>query len=104
MRRAIQHFSRLVDCSPLTATCFPRASRAEFYREEFLKHQRCLDRQREYYSEQAIDGVEHALERILSCLDSLCVHQDCDEVMSALLRKFDLVTRLSAWDDCGRAH
>jgi hypothetical protein len=23
----------------------------DFYREEFLKHQRCLERQREYYSE-----------------------------------------------------
>ena len=34
----------------------------QFYREEFLKHQRCLQRQRPYYSESAITGVEAALE------------------------------------------
>jgi hypothetical protein len=89
---------------PFAAACFPRATRAEFYREEFMKHQRCLDRQREYFSEQAIHGVEHALQRILARLDTLCRHQDCDRVMSDLLRKFDLVTRLSEWDEHGRTH
>ena len=34
---------------------------AEFYREEFLKHHRCLQRQRPYYSESAITDVEAAL-------------------------------------------
>ena len=29
----------------------------EFYREEFLKHRRCLQQQRPYYSEDAITGV-----------------------------------------------
>jgi hypothetical protein len=77
----------------------PVLSRTEFYRQEFLKHQRCLDHQREYYSEQAIHGVEHAIRLILSRLDVLCREQDCDRVLSDLLRKFDAVTCLSAWDD-----
>ena len=33
----------------------------QFYREEFLKHQRCLQQQRPYYSESAITDVETAL-------------------------------------------
>ena len=33
----------------------------EFYREEFLKHHRCLQQQRAYYSESAITDVEAAL-------------------------------------------
>jgi hypothetical protein len=83
---------------PLAAACLPQVHRAEFYREEFLKHQRCLDRHREYYSAEAIHNVEHALRRTLARLDMLCRHGDCDEVISGLLKKFDRVTRLSAWD------
>ena len=44
------------------------------------------------------------VESILARLDTLCRHQNCDQVIGELLKKFDLVTRLSAWDDCGRAH
>ena len=33
-------------------------SLSTFYREEFVKCQRCLDEQREYYSESAICDVE----------------------------------------------
>ncbi len=81
-----------------------RFSSADFYREEFLRHQRCLDRHREYFSEQAIHDVEHALQRILARLDTLCVNQDCDQVIGRLLKKLDIVTRLSAMDDPGRTH
>jgi hypothetical protein len=104
MSRATNRFSRPSGPRSLTASCFPLDNRTNFYREEFLKHQRCLDRQREYFSEQAIHSVESALQLILSRLDTLCRHQDCDRVLSGLLRKLDLVTRLSAWDDHGRAH
>ena len=44
---------------------------AEFYREEFLKHHRCLQQQRPYYSEGAITDVEAALTRIMSQLEQL---------------------------------
>ena len=102
MSRATSRFSRLAD--RWQPAPFPEITRAEFYREELLKHQRCLERQREYFSAQAIRNVETALQSILSRLDTLCCHQDCDRMMSTLLKKFDLVTRLSAWDEHGRPH
>jgi len=90
--------------TPLRGSVFPSAcvcrdTRAAFYREELLKHQRCLDQQREYFSEQAIRQVECALQKLLNQLDTLCRHHDCDRVMSGFLKKFDIVTRLSAFDE-----
>jgi hypothetical protein len=77
----------------------PAISRSDFYREEFLKHQRCLRAQREYYSEQAIEGVEQAISQTIAKLDHICQRCDCDHVVSCLLRQFDAVTRLSSWSD-----
>jgi hypothetical protein len=71
-------------------------SRSDFYREEFLKHRRCLERQREYFSERAISEVECALSRILSQLDQLCCQEDVDRRVSEMLKQFDIVTRLSS--------
>lgn len=86
-----------------SSTQFPVAL-TDFYREEFLKHQQCLQQQREYYSEQAIMDVEHALSRIMSQLEQLCTKEDASQVVSQLLKKFDLVTGLSAWSDPKNAH
>jgi hypothetical protein len=77
----------------------PRGFRIDFYREELIKHQRCLQRQREYYSERAYASAEQALTRLLSHLDQLCRSQDADRLMGHLLRQFDVVTNLSAWSD-----
>ena len=44
----------------------------EFYREEFVKHHRCLQQQRPYFSESAITDVEAALARIMAELEQLC--------------------------------
>jgi hypothetical protein len=74
-------------------------SLSNFYREEFVKCQRCLEQQREYYSEDAISDVEQALTRVMSQLDHLCSTADADQVVSRLLRQFDSVTGLSAWTD-----
>jgi hypothetical protein len=82
----------------------PPLSHVDFYREEFLKHQRCLQQQREYYSERVILDVEAALRRVLSNLDHLCAQQNADQVVSQLLRKIDVLTRLSAWSDPKNAH
>jgi hypothetical protein len=82
------------DRSPLT----------EFYREEFLKHQRCLQEQREYYSPQAIEGVEAALVRIIAQMDRLSAKEDANQVVAKLLREFDVVTRLSAWSNPHEVH
>ena len=76
----------------------------EFYREEFIKHHRCLQEQRQYYSSQAIDSVENALVRIISEVDALSAKADAEQVVAKLLREFDLVTRLSAWSDPHKAH
>jgi hypothetical protein len=72
---------------------------SNFYREEFIKCQRCLEQQREYYSETAISDIERALTRIMSQLDSLCTKADANQVVSNLLRQFDVVTGLTAWAD-----
>jgi hypothetical protein len=75
-----------------------------FYREEFLKHRACLAQQREYYSERAITDADCAISRVLNELDSLCAKDDADTLISELLRKFDLVTGLSAWNDPKNYH
>lgn len=76
----------------------------DFYREEFLKHHQCLQAQREYFSEQAIGGVERALQRVIADLETLSGQTDADEVMARLLREFDVVTGLSAWSDPLKVH
>ena len=74
-------------------------SLTNFYREEFVKCQRCLEAQREYYSEGAISNVEKALTRIMSQLDFLCTKGDADQIVSNLLRQFDVIAGLTAWTD-----
>jgi hypothetical protein len=76
----------------------------EFYREEFVKHHRCLQQHRPYFSEGAITHVETALLRIMSQLEQLCTKDNADEVVSSLLKKFDLVTGLSSWSDPEHTH
>lgn len=79
-------------------------TRTEFYREEFLKHRQCLQQQREYFSEQAIIDVEAALTRVLGKIEQLSNKDDADQVVSQLLRKFDVLTGLSAWSDPKHVH
>jgi hypothetical protein len=76
----------------------------QFYREEFLKHQRCLQQQRPYYSESAITDVETALAKIMGQLETLCTQDNANQLVSNLLKKFDVVTGLSAWSDPKHSH
>ena len=76
----------------------------EFYREEFLKHRRCLQQQRPYYSETAITDVDEALTKIISELEHLSSQEDAPQLVASLLKKFDIVTGLSAWSDPKRTH
>jgi hypothetical protein len=76
----------------------------EFYRQEFIKHHRCLQQHRPYYSDTAITNVETALARIMSELEQLCTKDNADELVSSLLKQFDVVTGLSARSDSRRAH
>jgi hypothetical protein len=77
---------------------------AEFYREEFIKHRRCLQQQRPYYSESAITDVEAALAKIINQLETLSTLDDAPQLVSSLLKKFDVVTGLSAWSDPRQTH
>jgi hypothetical protein len=77
---------------------------AEFFREELLKHHQCLERQREYYSADAIAQAEEALTRLLAQVEQLCQREDACQMMGELLRKFDLVTKLSAWTEPSHLH
>ena len=43
--------------------------------------------------------VEEALTKVMAQLDRLCDTDDADQVVSRLLRQFDVVTGLSAWTD-----
>jgi hypothetical protein len=74
-------------------------SLSDFYREEFVKFQRCLEQQREFYSEGAITDAERALTKVLSELDRLCTKADADQVVSRLLQQFNVVTGPAAWTD-----
>jgi len=74
-------------------------SLSNFYREEFVRCQRCLEAQREHYSERAISDVERALTQVMSQLDRLCAEKRADQVVSRVLRQLDLVAGLSAWAD-----
>jgi len=82
----------------------PGSNLTDFYREEFLKHRQCLERQREYYSDSAITSVEAALTRIISQLERLSAKENADQVVSGLLRKFNVVTGLSGWTDPKNLH
>jgi hypothetical protein len=87
----------LTDSRPACEPVFYSVS--TFYREEFLKCQQCLEEQREFYSERAIQDVEQALLKVMGQLDLLCTKADADQVVSKLLRQFDVITGLSAWTD-----
>jgi hypothetical protein len=82
----------------------PQSLLTDFYREEFLKHHRCLQEQREFGSSPAIDTAETALLRIISQVDTLSTKEDANQVVAALLREIDVVTRLSAWSDPNKVH
>src|SRR5260221_475300 len=77
---------------------------SNFYREEFVRCQRCLEQQREHYSARAIQDVERALIRVMSDLDHLCSGSDADQIVSRLLQQFDIVTGPYTWSDPKQVH
>lgn len=79
-------------------------SASDFYREEFIKHRKCLAEQREYFSERAISDADQALARVLAQLEQLCAKDDAAQVIGRLLRTFNAVTGLSGWSDLKKLH
>jgi hypothetical protein len=104
MPSAILRRLPLPDESQPLPPSLPVSRREEFYREELVKHQQCLQAQREYFSPRAIAEVEQAIRNALAHLDQLCDHCDCDRTFSCLLRKLDQVTNLSAWSNPRQHH
>ena len=90
--------------SKLPASLPADATRVDFYREELAKHRKCLEQQREYYSEKVIGDVEAALARLMARVDNLCSRENGDEIVGRLLREIDVVTRLSVWSDHKNSH
>ncbi|MDQ3070990.1 MAG: hypothetical protein M3R55_14835 [Acidobacteriota bacterium] len=70
---------------------------ADFYRQELLKHKDCLELQREYFSDRAIDEAEQGLMRLMAQLEQLCAKEGADDVFATLLRRVDSVSGLSAF-------
>jgi hypothetical protein len=95
--------STVADHAPLIHDA-PCECLAEFFRQELRKHHACLERQREYYSDHAITQAEEAIARLMAQLEVLCQREDACQMMGELLRKFDLVTKLSAWTDRNQLH
>ena len=77
---------------------------SEFYREEFVKHHKCLQAQREYYSAQAIENAENALLKIIADLDRLSEQTNAEDIVARLLKEFDVVTGLSGWSEPNKIH
>lgn len=94
--------SPLTDTRPVSAVRFVNLT--DFYREEFLKHRRCLEQQRECFSDLTVAEVDAALGRVISRLETLCRRRDCNQVVSQLLKQFDVLTGLSAWSDPKTLH
>jgi len=88
----------------LASTSLDRHPLSSFYREEFLKHQDWLRRQRGSFSDGAMASAEQALDRILVQLDALCTRHNANEVFSRLLASFDAVTQASWLDDRKKVH
>lgn len=76
----------------------------QFFREEVVKHHRCLEQQREYYSDVAMSQAEDALCRVMAQIEQLSRRDDAGEVVGELLRQLDIVTGLSAWTDAETLH
>ena len=82
----------------------PVSVRINFYREELFRHWRCLEQQREHYSEKAIRDVETAILRLMQRVDRLCDEDRGEAVLNRLLRTIDGITRLSTSNDRAPLH
>jgi hypothetical protein len=76
----------------------------DFYREEFIKHHKCLQAQREYFSAQAIENAENALLKIIADLDRLSEQTNAEDIVARLLKEFDIVTGLSGLSESDKLH
>ena len=76
----------------------------EFYREEFVKHHRCLQEQRPYYSESAITDVETALAKIINSSNIFPRKTTLPSWSAHSSRNSTSSPGLSAWSDPKQTH
>ena len=69
-----------------------------------MKHHKCLQAQREYFSAQAIENAENALLKIIADLDRLSEQTNAEVIVARLLKEFDVVTNLSGWSEPDKLH
>jgi len=84
---------------PTASPYSPPTLISNFYREEFLKHREFLQLQRESYSERAVADADAAICRVLGQLDRLCTRHEGVQMVSRLLRSFDVVTGVSVFSN-----
>src|SRR5262249_38556535 len=82
-----------------TCTC-----RMDFFRQEFQRHHECLERQREDYSGGAIASAEQGLDGVRGARGAWSQREAADDGMGQVLRKLDVVTKLSAWSEPDNLH
>ncbi len=70
--------------------------RVLFYRQELYRHWRCVDQQREQYSDKVVADITRALGNLMLRVDSLCDDERGHKVVAQLLSKIDGVTGLSS--------
>ena len=70
--------------------------RVLFYRQELYRHWRCVDQQREQYSDKVVADITRALGNLMLRVDSLCDDERGHKVVAQLLSKIDGVTVLSS--------
>lgn len=82
----------------------PLSTRVSFYRQELFRHWRCLEQQREHYSEKTIRDVEAAILKLMRHVERLCAEDGGEEVVHRLLKTINGITRLSTSSDGAPLH
>lgn len=77
----------------------PVSQLAEFYREELERCHRCLQSQRDGYSECTVIQIEAALGQVMDQLEALCREGRADRVVSDILHCFSAVATRHSWAD-----
>ena len=78
--------------------------RVLFYRQQLYWHWKCVDQQREQYSDKVVADLARALGNLMVRVDSLCDDERGHKIVAQLLCKIDGVTGLSSWSKPPRIH
>ncbi len=68
---------------------------ANFYKEEFVRHQARLETQKTFYPEETYVEIEGVLRKIIDEIDKMSAADNFEELAQRLLERIDVVTSLS---------